>query len=1228
MSLPTISRSKLSINWVALAAAALLSAPAFSQPTATPTLLQFSCTHTATAPCNTLTPQQVTFSGAVSSFSIVQPTYVLNGQNRTSNAFVANISPGNILNVAVDTNAISQVGNNILAAGGSYSGTLNAVVDGVTVPVSLVLNINTSGTSALTVSPTSLPLQVVFGGQTSGQIQVGAASALVYSATATTANGLNWLQVQQTTSTTPGVINVIASTALLANNQTYTGTISIAGGGGTISVPVTLLVGAGGGTGTLNINPSPVYLSAPLNSTTSGTVTVSTLTGATSYTASLGGWTGGTPWVTFGSSQTSIQGGLFGSVALPLLVNTTGLLAGQYTAILSVSTQPDGAFASATVNLTVGSGGTTGLLTLNPTAISLSAPSVNYGTLQQFLSVTAPVANTSYNLSATSSGWLTVNGSTFSSGVLNPTASFTVQANTLNLPVGSYTGQISISTFGGTTTSAVIPVTLTIGFGGGTGTGALVAPTSLTFSGQANGSSRPGPQFIAVGGSSGQYTVSATTSTGGSTWLSVDSATGFAPYWVVVSVNPTGLAAGTYTGNVAITLNGITTNVPVSLILSPGLAVVSNPSGLFTNAYPGGTAPPQNVVLSMSDGNASSLTYTASTATSWLTVTPTTGAFTGNPSLNITINAATLPTGLNTGSVTVTVPGAANSPLTIPVTVNNFGTGGGTGTGPLTFSAASLPFTGANPPAQSLYVYSNTVNTYFTATPSTTTGAQWLSVSPTSAIAPSTLTVSVNTAGLAAGTYSGTITFVANGTTTQTLPVTLTLESQVAIVAAPTTLSFEATGSTAPAAQTISLTSASGAVSWLGTPTTSSGGNWLSISPAAGAIPGNVQVTVNPAGLAAGSYAGTISFTPNTGPATSVTVNLTVKASPAVTASPASLSFTYRAGDAVPATQQIQVNAQASTTPLSWSATVTTGSSWLSVSPASGSTPGTANVNVTPGNLDPGTYNGVITVAGTNGATGSTAINVTITVTAPLPTITRVVNAASYTSGGIAPGEIIVISGTAIGPNETATGSLDSSTGRWTTTVGGVQVLVNGFLAPVLYATTSQIGAVVPYSVAGRLDAFVQVRFRGTTSNALNPAVTTTVPGVFTANASGSGPGAILNQDGSLNGPGNPAAKGSVVVIYATGEGITQNASGARPETGQVVNVSSINDLPRPLLPVSVLIDGQPCTVTYAGQAPGQIAGLFQINAIVPPAAGSGNVSVVVAVGSNSSQSGATVSVR
>jgi uncharacterized protein (TIGR03437 family) len=126
---------------------------------------------------------------------------------------------------------------------------------------------------------------------------------------------------------------------------------------------------------------------------------------------------------------------------------------------------------------------------------------------------------------------------------------------------------------------------------------------------------------------------------------------------------------------------------------------------------------------------------------------------------------------------------------------------------------------------------------------------------------------------------------------------------------------------------------------------------------------------------------------------------------------------------------------------------------------------------------------------------------------------------------------------------------------------------------------------------------------------------------VFTIDATGTGQGSIVNQDGTVNGVANPAARGSVISIYATGEGQTSPAG----VTGSVTQA----DLKTPLLPVTVTMGGINATVQYAGSASDAVAGLLQVNVVVPqgvsPAAA---VPVVVGVGGVASQPGVTLAVK
>jgi uncharacterized protein (TIGR03437 family) len=188
--------------------------------------------------------------------------------------------------------------------------------------------------------------------------------------------------------------------------------------------------------------------------------------------------------------------------------------------------------------------------------------------------------------------------------------------------------------------------------------------------------------------------------------------------------------------------------------------------------------------------------------------------------------------------------------------------------------------------------------------------------------------------------------------------------------------------------------------------------------------------------------------------------------------------------------------------------------------------------------------------------------------------------------------------------------------------IGGTRVLFDGIPSPMIYASATQTSAIVPYAVAGRLATTVQVEVDGVRSNAIQLQVRDSLPGLFTVNSSGSGPGAILNQDNSFNNANNPAPRGSFVVLYATGEGQTDRpADGVVPGTGSV-------PLKKPLLPVRVRIGGVEAEVAYAGSAPGLVAGVMQVNAKVPDNIQAGNAPVELIVGNTSSPSGVTVSIR
>jgi uncharacterized protein (TIGR03437 family) len=182
-------------------------------------------------------------------------------------------------------------------------------------------------------------------------------------------------------------------------------------------------------------------------------------------------------------------------------------------------------------------------------------------------------------------------------------------------------------------------------------------------------------------------------------------------------------------------------------------------------------------------------------------------------------------------------------------------------------------------------------------------------------------------------------------------------------------------------------------------------------------------------------------------------------------------------------------------------------------------------------------------------------------------------------------------------------------------------VLFDGAPSPVLYANENQINVVAPFAIAQEAVTKMQVILQGQKIADVSLSVGAVAPGLFTLDGSGIGPGAILNQDSTINTPLNPADKGSVVVLYATGSGQTSPPG----VDGQIARVP----LPIPVLPVSVEIGGIAAKVLYAGAAPGFVEGLLQVNCLVPIQIASGDsVPVVLKTGTSSSQQGVTIAVK
>ena len=268
------------------------------------------------------------------------------------------------------------------------------------------------------------------------------------------------------------------------------------------------------------------------------------------------------------------------------------------------------------------------------------------------------------------------------------------------------------------------------------------------------------------------------------------------------------------------------------------------------------------------------------------------------------------------------------------------------------------------------------------------------------------------------------------------------------------------------------------------------------------------------------------------------------------------------------------------------------------------------------------TYGSGKTIFYTYDKAGSLLRSLVTTVQAgPAPAVPAagVVNAASFLGGPVAPGELVTLFGTGLGPS-TLVGLSLTRPGFVDAFLADTLVYFDDVPAPLIYVSSGQTSVIVPYTVAGRSTTQMVVEFQGRRSSAVTLPVAPAAPALFSFNASGKGGGAILNQDSSINTPSNPAEKGSIVVLFGTGEGQTDPPG--------VDGKLAAGVFPKPVLPVAVRIGGLTAEVLYAGAAPGLVAGVFQVNARVPAEAPSGNVPVVVTVGGVSSQAELTVAVQ
>ncbi len=269
----------------------------------------------------------------------------------------------------------------------------------------------------------------------------------------------------------------------------------------------------------------------------------------------------------------------------------------------------------------------------------------------------------------------------------------------------------------------------------------------------------------------------------------------------------------------------------------------------------------------------------------------------------------------------------------------------------------------------------------------TNDGGQWLGISMTQGQTPASPTVSINTAGLTPGVYSGSLLFSTTAGT-QTLPVTFTMGQPTTPIMSntPPSMSFSAVaGSANPPVQTLTISNTGGGLlNWDVTASTSFGGNWLRVSSANGHLAAQQSASVNVAaivlsGLLANTYTGTVTISGTDGsgqtiPGSPQSIPITFTVLPACTlaVNTSTLSFTGVAGQSNSTVEPITITANGTCShALTWTASSST--SWISTTPASGTvsltSSATTNIGVQLTGLSPKTYTGSLTITAVDSAT-------------------------------------------------------------------------------------------------------------------------------------------------------------------------------------------------------------------------------------------------------------------
>lgn len=796
--------------------------------------------------------------------------------------------------------------------------------------------------------------------------------------------------------------------------------------------------------------------------------------------------TGATGWLTARLTQGNAP------AKLVLRPNTSSLAPGSYTATVSISSP----------SLTIGPQVVAVRFTLTrPAGIALGSTGATFS-VQQAAALPAQQSIAVTNAGDAALEGLAVGTIVYSSGAgswldasVTPSvapASLLLRPNTSALAPGDYSATVPVTS----TVTGVAPVSVTVTYhvtAAPTPPSIVLSQQSVSFS-AATGDPLPAQTSVDVtdGGQQALTGLTLTTSYAAgqpTNWLTVSSGGSSAPTTIVVRPNTTGLAAGTYTATVTVA-SPVASNQSVALnvtytLIRPASIVLGATTATFSAQQ--GTAAPSPQPITITDGGDAPLTGLAagtpsysSGASGWLAASVS--STTAPASLLLQPTNTSLPVGDYTATIPVTsaVPGVAPQTVTVTYHVT------AAPTPPvivLSTNTLSFTVTSGDPTSLSVVPPVSVSNggqaalTGVSASIAYATGQTpgWLTVTPNGTTAPLSIAVQPNNTGLAAGTYTATISVSSPVATNspQTIGVTYTVNRPASIVLGSTTATFNAQqNGTTPSQQQISIINGGDAPLTglsVGTPTYSSGASgWLVASVSPTIAPANLLLQPNTTALPPGDYTVTIPVASSVANVASQTVTVTYHVTappPVIVVTPPSATFIAgKDFGTLPAVKQISVTSTGTGTVSGLSAaSITYGagaSNWLTTSFVGGVTSAPTTLNVQPNTtaLAAGVYSATIHLSSTT--TGVVTKDIPVTYVVNDLVLDRTSISFSTTSPTAPAAQVVNVSNAGSGSISGVTASVTPLSGRADASYAWLQASIAGTVPQSPSATSLTLTAV------------------------------------------------------------------------------------------------------------------------------------------------------------------------